>query len=216
MIDMISMMNIVIIFTMFLAAGVLIVVFYEIIKINFNKIKESSKERKPQKEVPSFEDSGSMNNNQLLSDNQPSDSQPSEIINENKNLEGATPVEKANPSESKNAAVSESIKTDDVEALLKGASKEQSEEELKKGLINTKDSKIDQLNQNSKIEKLNQVNEKISEKESEKIEQLSEVENLLKTKQPKDEALEISKQLYELNEYVKKLRDSLRSFTKSE
>lgn len=198
MLDMISMMNIVIIFTMFLAVGVLITVFYEIIKFNFKEI--SLKGSPLQKEKSSEDYSINKGINQL------NDQSPSDLIS--KNVEETmekSPSLGSNNVPSSNTIASELSKSDDVEALLKGASKEQNED-----LINIRNSKMEENNKelNSKIEE-NQVSK-------EEDEQLSEVENLLKVKQPKDEALEISRQLHELNEYVKKLRDSLKNFTKSE
>lgn len=204
MMDLMFLMNFIIIFTLFLAIGVLIIIFYQIIKIDFKKLREITKE------IPSKKESLKEASNERLEDvrNDVNKSVEVDLNNNQSKVDNqAGNSEKQTPSELS--------KVDDVEALLKGAS---SNQESPSPIDNIMDIKTDQAS--IKLDQSSQLNEKQSSQSTEKViekkepEELSEVESLLKAEEVKPS--DINKQFMELSEYVKKLRDSLKSLKKDE
>ncbi|MEM1855446.1 MAG: hypothetical protein QXG70_00555, partial [Candidatus Methanomethylicaceae archaeon] len=108
-------------------------------------------------------------------------------------------------------------KVEDVETLLKGASKNQEEVNKKEELTSLTKDVMEIKNNNVEI-KVDQSDKKQLSKSIEiekgESEQLSEVESLLKVEEIKPS--DLNKQFMELSEYVKKLRDSLKALRKNE
>ncbi|MEM0100711.1 MAG: hypothetical protein QW522_00540, partial [Candidatus Methanomethyliaceae archaeon] len=76
--DIMFLMNFIIIFTLFLASGVLIIIFYQIIKIDFKKLREITKESNS-KEVLKKESLNEKLENEKLEENQKSDNKSMKI-----------------------------------------------------------------------------------------------------------------------------------------
>lgn len=207
MMDIIFLMNFIIIFTLFLASGVLIIIFYQIIKIDFKKLREITKESHS-KEVLKKESLNEKLENEKLEENQKSDNK-SMKINYNQVDSINQVVEKQ--------TTPELSKVEDVETLLKGASKNQEEVNKKEELTSLTKDVMEIKNNNVEI-KVDQSDKKQLSKSIEiekgESEQLSEVESLLKAEEIKPS--DLNKQFMELSEYVKKLRDSLKALRKDE
>ncbi|MEM2178012.1 MAG: hypothetical protein QXI49_00850 [Candidatus Methanomethylicaceae archaeon] len=205
--DIIFLMNFIIIFTLFLASGVLIIIFYQIIKIDFKKLREITKESHS-KEVLKKESLNEKLENEKLEENQKSDNK-SMKINYNQVDSINQVVEKQ--------TTPELSKVEDVETLLKGASKNQEEVNKKEELTSLTKDVMEIKNNNVEI-KVDQSDKKQLSKSIEiekgESEQLSEVESLLKAEEIKPS--DLNKQFMELSEYVKKLRDSLKALRKDE
>ncbi|MEM1573625.1 MAG: hypothetical protein QXY96_03975 [Candidatus Methanomethylicaceae archaeon] len=205
--DIIFLMNFIIIFTLFLASGVLIIIFYQIIKIDFKKLREITKESHS-KEVLKKESLNEKLENEKLEENQKSDNK-SMKINYNQVDSINQVVEKQ--------TTPELSKVEDVETLLKGASKNQEEVNKKEELTSLTKDVMEIKNNNVEI-KVDQSDKKQLSKSIEiekgESEQLSEVESLLKAEEIKPS--DLNKQFMELSEYVKKLRDSLKALRKNE
>lgn len=207
MMDIMFLMNFIIIFTLFLASGVLIIIFYQIIKIDFKKLREITKESNS-KEVLKKESLNEKLENEKLEENQKSDNK-SMKINYNQVDSINQVVEKQ--------TTPELSKVEDVETLLKGASKNQEEVNKKEELTSLTKDVMEIKNNNVEI-KVDQSDKKQLSKSIEiekgESEQLSEVESLLKVEEIKPS--DLNKQFMELSEYVKKLRDSLKALRKNE
>ncbi|MDH5807076.1 MAG: hypothetical protein QXW62_00660 [Candidatus Methanomethylicaceae archaeon] len=205
--DIMFLMNFIIIFTLFLASGVLIIIFYQIIKIDFKKLREITKESNS-KEVLKKESLNEKLENEKLEENQKSDNK-SMKINYNQVDSINQVVEKQ--------TTPELSKVEDVETLLKGASKNQEEVNKKEELTSLTKDVMEIKNNNVEI-KVDQSDKKQLSKSIEiekgESEQLSEVESLLKVEEIKPS--DLNKQFMELSEYVKKLRDSLKALRKNE
>lgn len=206
MMDIMFLMNFIIIFTLFLASGVLIIIFYQIIKIDFKKLREITKESNS-KEVLKKESLNEKLENEKLEENQKSDNK-SMKINYNQVDSINQVVEKQ--------TTPELSKVEDVETLLKGASKNQEVNKKEELTSLTKD--VMEIKNNNVEIKVDQSDKKQLSKSIEiekgESEQLSEVESLLKVEEIKPS--DLNKQFMELSEYVKKLRDSLKALRKNE
>ncbi|MEM4528900.1 MAG: hypothetical protein QXW27_03390 [Candidatus Methanomethylicaceae archaeon] len=204
--DIMFLMNFIIIFTLFLASGVLIIIFYQIIKIDFKKLREITKESNS-KEVLKKESLNEKLENEKLEENQKSDNK-SMKINYNQVDSINQVVEKQ--------TTPELSKVEDVETLLKGASKNQEVNKKEELTSLTKD--VMEIKNNNVEIKVDQSDKKQLSKSIEiekgESEQLSEVESLLKVEEIKPS--DLNKQFMELSEYVKKLRDSLKALRKNE
>lgn len=202
MMDMLSLMNFIIIFTLFLAVGVLVIIFYQVIKIDFNKLKEIPKTTPSRKETLE-EKSESARDDLKVS----MKATPMEVLSTNSQA-----ISTGNEQTTEKQSAPELNKVDDVEALLKGTSKTQDE----KGLTLAND--LMEIKSISSSDKVAQPKQSIESVEKvlgkEEPEQLNEVESLLKVEEVRPS--DVRRQFTELSEYVKKLRDTLKAFKKDE